>query len=91
MDLLGQPTHLAGKPKGDKSMSEKQASAKVCSVVRPASPVRMVKPELAEPKSPVAIDCAYRSIPDAVTSQHAQYFSMCSNTLGRHILAERSL
>ncbi len=53
MDLLGQPTHLAGKPKGDRSMSEKQASAKVCSVVRPASPVRMVKPALAEPKFPV--------------------------------------
>ena len=53
MDLLGQPIYLAGKPKGDKSMSEKQVSTKVCSVVRPASPVRMVKPELDEPKFPV--------------------------------------
>jgi len=53
MDLLGQPTHLARKLKGDNSMSEKQVSAKVCSVVRPASPVRMVKPALVEPKFPV--------------------------------------
>ncbi len=53
MDLLGQPTHLAEKPKGDNSMAEKQVSAKVCSVVRPASPVRMVKPGLVEPKFPV--------------------------------------
>jgi hypothetical protein len=50
MDLLGQPTHLARKLKGDNSMSEKQVSAKVWSVVRPASPVRMVKPGLVEPK-----------------------------------------
>jgi len=54
MDLLGQPTYLAGKPKGDYSMSEKQASAKVWSVDRPASPVRMVKPGLVELKFPVA-------------------------------------
>jgi len=53
MDFLGQPTYLAGKPKGDNSMSEKQASAKVWSVVRPASPVCMVKPGLVEPKFPV--------------------------------------
>jgi hypothetical protein len=33
MDLLGQPTHLAGKPKGNRSMTEKQESAKVCSAV----------------------------------------------------------
>jgi len=54
MDLLGQPTYLARKLKGDHSMSEKQRSAKVCSVIRSASPVRMVKPELVEPKFPVA-------------------------------------
>ncbi len=50
MDLPGRLTYLAGKPKGDKSMSETQESAKVWSVVRPASPVRMVKPGLVEPK-----------------------------------------
>jgi len=69
MDLLGQPTHLAGKPKGDHSMSEKQGSAKVWSVVGPASPVCMVKPELVEPKFPVAQPAARRSVPDAATSQ----------------------
>jgi hypothetical protein len=53
MDLLGQPTYLTRKLKGDHSMSEKQVSAKVCSVVRPASPVRMAKPALVEPKFPV--------------------------------------
>ncbi len=57
MDLLGQPTYLASKDKGDRSMSEKQGSAKVCSVVWPASPVRMVKPGLAEPKFPVVYLC----------------------------------
>jgi hypothetical protein len=71
MDLLGQPTYLAEKPKGDRSMSEKQASAKVCSVDWPASAVRMVKPELVEPKFPVVVSYAHRSIPDAVTSQYA--------------------
>jgi hypothetical protein len=55
MDLLEQPTHLERKLKGDNSMSEKQASVKVCSVVRPASSVRMVKPGLVEPKFPVVI------------------------------------
>jgi len=70
MDLLGQPTHLAGKPKGDNSMSEKQVSVKVCSVVWPASPVRMVKPALVEPKFLVVFIHAHRSIPDAVTSQY---------------------
>jgi hypothetical protein len=54
MNLLGQPTYLASKDKGDRSMSEKQVSAKACSVVRPASPVCMVKPGLVEPKYPVA-------------------------------------
>jgi len=68
-DLLGQPTHLAGKPKGDNSMSEKQESVKVCNTVWPASPVRMAKPELVKPKFPVVQTGAYRSIPDAVTSQ----------------------
>lgn len=46
MDLLGQPIYLARKLKGDNSISVKQASAKICSVVGPASPVRMVKPKL---------------------------------------------
>ena len=55
MDLLAQPTYLERKLKGDNSMSEKQASVKVCSVVRPASTVRMVKPGLVEPKFPVVI------------------------------------
>jgi hypothetical protein len=32
MDLLEQPTYLERKLKGDNSMSEKQASVKVCSV-----------------------------------------------------------
>ncbi len=72
MDLLGQPTYLAGKPKGDSSMSEKQVSVKVCSVVRPASPVRMVKPELVEPKFLVVQLFAHRSMPNAVTSQAAR-------------------
>jgi hypothetical protein len=35
--------YLAGKPKEDSSMALKRGSQKVCKVVRPASPVRMVK------------------------------------------------
>ncbi len=91
MDLLGQPTYLAGKPKGNSSMSEKQASAKVCSVVWPVSPVRMVKPGLVEPKFPVAKLRAHRSIPDAVTSQCVCEIVTYDNTLAQPILAERSL
>ena len=53
MDLLGQPIYLARKLKGDNSISVKQESVKVCSVVRPASPVRMVKPKLVKSKFPV--------------------------------------
>jgi hypothetical protein len=77
MDLLGQPIYLAGKPKGDKSMSEKQTSVKVWSVVRSASPVRMVKPELVEPEFSVAQPAAHRSIPDAVTSQYVHMQRLC--------------
>ena len=51
-------------------MSEKQVSAKVCSVVRPASPVCMVKPELVEPKFPGMDFIVHRSIPDAVASHN---------------------
>ncbi len=91
MDLLGQPTYLAGKPKGDNSMLEKQESAKICSVVRPASPVRMVKPGLVEPKFPVVLPNTHRSISDTVTSQHAQADVVCSNTQGELSPAERSL
>ena len=46
--LLGQPTHLAGKPNGESSMSEKRGSTKGGSVIAPASPARRVKPELVE-------------------------------------------
>jgi hypothetical protein len=53
MDLLGQPIYLARKLKGDNSISVKQVSAKVCSVVWSASPVRMVKPKLVKSKFPV--------------------------------------
>jgi hypothetical protein len=91
MDFLGQPTNLAGKPKGNNSMSVKQTSAKACSAVWPASPVRMVKPELVEPKFPVVSSYAHRSIPDAVASQYAQVFFMCSDTQGEVTPAERSL
>src|SRR5689334_23077510 len=52
--LLGQPTHLALKDKGESSMSEKRGSAKAGSVVVPASPARTAKPVLVEPQSPVA-------------------------------------
>jgi hypothetical protein len=51
-------------------MLAKQGSAKVCSVVVPASPAHMVKPELVEPKYPVVKALAHRSMPDAVTSQN---------------------
>ena len=42
-DFLGQPTYLEPKGEGESSMLAKRGSAKVCSVVVPASPVRMVK------------------------------------------------
>lgn len=70
MNFLGQSTYLAGKPKGEISMSVKQVSTKVCSVVRPASPVRMAKPGLVEPKFPVVYEPTYRSIPGTVTTQN---------------------
>jgi hypothetical protein len=46
-------TYLTGKPEGDKSMSLKQTSQKVCMTVRSASPVRMVKLPV-EPESHAA-------------------------------------
>ena len=76
-NLLGQPTHLAGKPKEERSMSEKQGSGKGCTVVVPASPVRMVKPELVEPQEkpamaknprfPTVQNYTRRSIPEMAT------------------------
>ncbi len=47
--LLGHPTYLASKDKGETSMVGKQESRKIGNVVVPASPVRMVKPGLVEP------------------------------------------
>ncbi len=67
-------------------MSEKQASAKVCSVVRSASPVRMVKPGLVEPKFPVVKRIARRSIPDAATSQAARCVARAEIRRGYHYL-----
>lgn len=74
MDLLGQPANLAEKSKGNNSMLEKQESAKVCSATRPASPVRMVKPRLVEPKFSEVVQVARRSMPDAATSQIAMSY-----------------
>ena len=42
-DFLGRPTYLEPKGEGESSMLATRGSAKVCSVVVPASPVRMVK------------------------------------------------
>jgi len=48
-------------------MVVKQISLKVCKVVWSASPVRMVKPELAEPKFPTESALSRRNIPEAAT------------------------
>jgi len=45
MYLLGQPTHLASKDKGETSMSVKRGSVKGSNVLAPASPARKVKPD----------------------------------------------
>src|SRR5947209_12790376 len=70
--LLGQPTHLAGKPKGESSMSAKRGSAKSGSVVVPASPARRAKPVLVEPQFPVAQLIARRSHSEAVKRSGAR-------------------
>lgn len=49
------------------SMPLKRERQKVCTISRPASPVRMVKPGLAKPKFPVVKRCTHRSIPEAMT------------------------
>ena len=75
--LLGHPTYLALKDKGETSMSEKRGSTKGSSVIVPASPARMAKPELVEsqeksvrtknPRFPVAKSSVRRSYPEAAT------------------------
>jgi hypothetical protein len=80
MSLLGHPTYLEGKPKGETSMSGKRGSAKVGSVVVPASPARKVKPALVEPQFPVAQKSARRSLLEAATPYDARLRIACGMT-----------
>ena len=53
-NLLGRPTYLALKDKGENSMSETRLNQKVCMVMhRKSCAQRKVKPELVKPKFPV--------------------------------------
>ena len=72
-NLLGRPTYLALKDKGENSMLGKRLSVKVCTTMRrkscthEVSKEREVKPGLAEPQFPAMQLYIHRSIPEAMT------------------------
>src|SRR5947209_14896636 len=68
---------LAGKPKEDNSMARKRKSWKGWKA-RSASPVRMVKPALVEPKLPTVQVHTRRSIPEAATPSYASGIGGCA-------------
>ncbi len=79
-DLLGHPTHLAGKPKGENSMSGKRLNVKLCNA-RHRKSCTHGEAGFAEPKFPLVLPKARRSIAATGVTVPAHQCRRCVNTL----------
>jgi hypothetical protein len=79
-DLLGHPTDLEGKPKGENSMSGKRINAKLCSMMRRKSCTHG-EAVFAEPKFPLVLPKARRSIAATGVTVTTHQCLRCVNTL----------